>query len=64
MTQKVVENKGSAYVIFFQKAHNPSLIMRETSDKLQQRSILQYSWPVLPQTVNVISNKEKSEKLL
>lgn len=51
-------------VIFFPKIHNPSLILRKTSEKFQQknsnrgRDILQSDWSVLLKTVTVITSKE------
>ena len=56
MTQKVVENKGSASVIFFQKAHNPSLIMREhQTNPARGRAFYRLE---LPKNVKVMKNKE------
>ena len=49
-------------VIFLQKTHNPSLIMRKTSDEFQERDILQNTWPVLLKTVKVIKNKGSLRK--
>ena len=49
-------------MVFFPK-HNPSLIMRKTSDKPKWKVILQNAWPVFFKTVKVKKNKAILRKL-
>ena len=56
MTQKVVESKGSASVVFFQKAHNLGLIMREHQTNPAWGRAFYRSG--LPKNVKVVKNKE------
>lgn len=51
------------FILVFSKTHNPSPFMRKILDKSHLRNILQNTWPVLFKTVNVVRNKERSEKL-
>jgi hypothetical protein len=43
--------------------HNPSLIMKETSDKYRLKEILQNIWPPFFKIAKVIKNKENVKKL-
>lgn len=45
-------------VVFFPKAHNPSLDMRKSSAKPQLKNILQNTWPALLKTVKVMGDKQ------
>lgn len=51
------------FIVIVSKTHNPTLIMRKTSDKVQWRDIPQNTKPVLFKPVEVINHKEMAEKL-
>lgn len=53
--------KGQLYftsVVFLRNTHNPSPIIRKTSEKLQLEGILQNTWLVLLTIVKDIKNQE------
>lgn len=43
--------------VFLIKAHNPNLLMKNTSDKSRLRDILQTTWQILLKTIKVIKKK-------
>jgi hypothetical protein len=43
--------------------HNPSFLMKDTSNKLQLRDLLQNIWPAFCKTLKFIKNKESLKTL-
>ena len=46
-------------MVFFPKAHSPSLNMRKAPDKPRSGVILQDTWPALLKTIKVMKEKQR-----